>query len=206
MMISGFNKSGYGCHKRGTLYPLKENGVYIMYASEFERIGKRLFAEHLVGGNFGNMSVRDGNGFYIKRTGVYLDISNEPVFVTFDGPAPPEASSEYRVHREIYKKTSHNAVVHAHPPAAIAASLVMDEIIPEDSEGLMFCPKIPVVSGDPGTQEVADNVARALTSSKLTIARGHGTFTAGKNLDEAYIFTSLAEHSCRVLALKKGFL
>lgn len=180
--------------------------MYTMYASEFERIGKRLFAEHLVGGNFGNMSVRKGDeGFFIKRTGSYLDVAGEPVFVPLDGPAPPEASSEYRVHSAVYKKSPHNAIVHAHPPAAIAASLVMDEILPEDSEGLMFCPKIPVVGGAPGTQEVADNVARALVSSKLVIARGHGTFSAGKTLDEAYIFTSLAEHSCRVLGLKKRF-
>ena len=41
-----------------------------MYSGEFERIGKRLFAEHLVGGNFGNISVRALNeGFFIKRTG-----------------------------------------------------------------------------------------------------------------------------------------
>jgi L-fuculose-phosphate aldolase len=173
---------------------------------EFERIGKRLFTEHLVGGNFGNMSVRDGDaGFYIKRTGTYLDVAGEPVFVPLEGPAPPEASSEYRVHREVYKYTPHLAIVHAHPPAAIAASLVLDEIIPEDSEGLMFCPKIPVVGGAPGTQEVADNVAQALGRTKLAIARGHGTFSAGKTLDEAYQFTSLAEHSCRVLSLKKGF-
>jgi L-fuculose-phosphate aldolase len=178
-----------------------------MFSDEFERIGKRLFAEHLVGGNFGNMSIRAGNdGFYIKRTGAYLDVASEPVFVPFDGPTPAEASSEYRVHREVYKNTPHLAIVHAHPPAAIAASLVVDEIIPEDSEGQMFCPTIPVVSGAPGTQEVADNVAKALSRSKLAIARGHGTFSAGKNLDEAYIFTSLAEHSCRVLSLKREFL
>ena len=177
-----------------------------MYSAEFERIGKRLFAEHLVGGNFGNISVRDGDeGFFIKPTGAYLDVAIEPVFVPFDGDAPANASSEYRVHREVYKRTPHQAIVHAHPPAAIAASLVMDEVIPEDSEGLMFCPKIMVVTGAPGSQEVADNVAGALVDSKLVIARGHGTFSAGKTLDEAYLFTSLAEHSCRVLALKKGF-
>jgi L-fuculose-phosphate aldolase len=176
-----------------------------MYSGEFERIGKRLFAEHLVGGNFGNISVRDETGFFIKRTGAYLDVAGEPVFVPLEGPAPPEASSEFRVHREVYKITPHKAIVHAHPPAAIAASLVMDEIIPEDSEGLMFCPKIPVVGGAPGSQEVADNVAEALVGSPLVIARGHGTFSAGKNLDAAYLFTSLAEHSCRVLSLKKGF-
>jgi L-fuculose-phosphate aldolase len=178
-----------------------------MYTREFERIGKRLFTEHLVGGNFGNMSVRKGDeGFFIKRTGDYLDDVHELVFVPFDGPVPPNASSEYRVHVAVYRKTPHLAIVHAHPQAAIAASLVMDRIIPEDSEGVMFCPEIPVVAGAPGSQEVADNVAAALAKGKLVIARGHGTFAAGKNLDEAYQLTSLAEHSCRVIALKRDFL
>ncbi len=177
-----------------------------MYSGEFERIGKRLFAEHLVGGNFGNMSMRSGNGFFIKRTGTCLDIATEPVFVPMTGDAPKEASSEYRVHRAVYTLTNHTAIVHAHPPYAIAASLVMHEIVPEDSEGEMFCPLIPVVTGAPGTQEVADNVARVLSASKMVIARGHGTFAAGATLDEAYIYTSLVEHSCRIIALKKHFL
>ncbi len=176
-----------------------------MYSVEFERIGKRLFAEHLVGGNFGNISIRRGKeGFFIKRSGAFLDVATEPVFVTLKGDAPPEASSEYRVHLEVYKQTSHEAVVHAHPPYTIAASLVMDEIVPEDSEGRMFCPKIPVVQGAPGSQEIAENVTRILASSKLVIVRGHGTFAAGKTLDEAYVYTSLAEHSCRVLSLKRS--
>jgi L-fuculose-phosphate aldolase len=178
-----------------------------MYSGEFGRIGKRLFAEHLVGGNFGNVSVRDGaNGFYIKRTGAYLDVAAEPVFVPLAGEVPDGASSEYRVHRQVYTKTGHLAIVHAHPPVAIALSLVRDEIKPEDSEGIMFCPVITVVSGEPGSQELADTVASALVSSKLVIARGHGTFAAGKTLDEAYLYTSLAEHACRVLSVKQAFL
>jgi len=174
-----------------------------MYSTEFERIGKRLFAEHLVGGNFGNISIRSGKeGFFIKRSGTFLDVAGELVFVPLKGDAPPEASSEYRVHREVYRKTNHEAIVHAHPPHTIAASFVMDEIVPEDSEGRMFCPKIPVVQGAPGSQEIAENVTNALSSSKLVIVRGHGTFAAGKTLDEAYVYTSLAEHSCRIISLK----
>lgn len=177
-----------------------------MQTREFERIGKRLFAEHLVGGNFGNISLRNGDeGFFIKRTGDYLDDVKELVFVPFSGPVPPSASSEYRVHVAVYKRSSHQAIVHAHPQAAVAASLVTDTIIPEDSEGTMFCPEIPVVGGAPGSEEIADNVASVLSTAKLVIVRGHGTFAAGKTLDEAYQFTSLAEHSCRVLALKRTF-
>jgi L-fuculose-phosphate aldolase len=178
-----------------------------MYSGEFERIGKRLFAEHLVGGNFGNISVREGeHGFYIKRTGTYLDVAGEPVFVPLVGEVPPDASSEYRVHREVYKKSRHMAIVHAHPPAAIALSLVQDTVVPEDSEGRMFCPVISVVSGEPGSQEIADAVSDALACSNLVVARGHGTFSAGKTIDEAYLYTSLAEHACRVLAIRRNFI
>jgi len=176
-----------------------------MYSGEFERIGKRLFNEHLAGGNSGNISMRKGNeGFFIKRTGSYLDVAGELVFVPLEGKVPDYASSEYRVHRDVYRKTGHEAIVHAHPPYAVAASLVMDVIEPEDSEGMMLCPKIPVVQGAPGSQEIADNVSNALMFSKLVIVRGHGTFAAGKNLDAAYVYTSLAEHSCRVLNLKRS--
>ncbi|MEN6396252.1 MAG: aldolase [Methanoregula sp.] len=173
----------------------------------FERIGKRLFAEHLVGGNFGNMSVRDGDaGFFIKKTGAYLDTPGEPVFVPFSGDVPRDASSEYRVHLAVYRQTPYRAIVHAHPPYAVAASLVTGEIRPLDSEGEMFCPVIPVTSGAPGTQGLADAIAEKMRHNKLVIARGHGTFAAGATLDEAFLLTSLAEHACRVIALKKMFI
>lgn len=164
-----------------------------------EWVGRRLFVERLVGGNFGNMSVRTENGFLITRSGSYLDEPGELVAVITGEEIPAVASSEYRVHQMIYRETDHAAVVHAHPPCAIAASLVMDSIIPIDSEGLLLCPEIQVVSGQPGTAALAENVASALQQSHLVISRGHGTFAAGKTLREAYLYTSLAEHAARIL-------
>jgi L-fuculose-phosphate aldolase len=176
---------------------------------DFERIGKRLFAENLVGANFGNMSVRkDADGFFITRTGEYLDTPGEIIFVPMEGDAPNDASSEYQVHSAVYQKSQHAAIVHAHPPYAVAVSLLLDEVIPKDLEGGMFSPIIRVVKGRPGTDELAEHVARCLAVAQVVIARGHGTFAAGKTLDDAYVLTSLAEHSCQVLALteylKKG--
>jgi L-fuculose-phosphate aldolase len=168
---------------------------------EFSRIGRRLFTAGLLSANFGNMSVRSGDGFYSTRTGSFLDVPEEPVYVPLAGPVPEHASSEYRVHREIYKITAHQAVVHAHPPHAIALSFSTATITPMDSEGVMFCPSMPVIEGKPGSEELAENVARGLLSSCVAVARGHGTFAGGKNLDEAYIRTSLIEHSCRILIL-----
>ena len=92
----------------------------------------------------------------------------------------PQASN--RVHLAVYRTTPYRAIVHAHPPYAVAASLVADEIRPLDSEGEMFCPTIPVTTRAPGTQGLADAVAEEMRHNKLVIAHGHGTFAAGAML------------------------
>jgi L-fuculose-phosphate aldolase len=177
-----------------------------MFTREFKQIGKRLFDEHLVGGNFGNISMRESDkGFFIKRNGTFLYAPGEPVFVPMEGDAPEDASSEYRVHRAVYRSSSHLAIIHAHPPYAVAASLIFNEVVPKDCEGEMFCPVIPVVQGRPGTNSLAKSVAEGLTRAPVVIARGHGTFAAGKTLDEAYLYTSIAEHACKVLAILGHF-
>lgn len=175
-----------------------------MNISDFSRIGRRLFSEGLVGGNFGNMSMRTEGGYYITKTGSYLDADPEQVvLMPLNGRVTPRASSEWRVHTSVYNLTEHCAVVHAHPPYSAAMSLMYDEIITKDSEGQMFAPVIKVVEGKGGTQELADAVADALRQSHVVIAKGHGTFAAGRDLDEAYLYTSLAEHCCKVLHLMR---
>jgi len=93
------------------------------YALEFESVGKRLYQEKLVSANFGNMSVRDGEGFLITRSGAFLDDPGELVYVPLEGDVPGNASSEFRLHREVYLQTAHDAVVHAHPVHAVRSRL-----------------------------------------------------------------------------------
>ena len=170
-------------------------------SEELARIGRRALAEGLVSGNFGNASVRSGAGFLVKRSGAYLDDPGPLIPVPLEGAVPPEASRESLVHRTIYRLTLHRAVLHTHPPHVVALSFGLDEIIPADPKGMLLCPGIPVVTGDPGTQILGDRIAHALLHGKIAIARGHGTFAAGKDLEEAYLVTSAAEHACRILYL-----
>ncbi|MCX6693751.1 MAG: aldolase [Methanomicrobiales archaeon] len=166
---------------------------------EFSRVGQRLIREGLVTGNFGNMSVRMGEeSFAITRTGRFLDEPGDPVIIPIRGTVPPDASTEYRVHHAVYAATKVDAIVHAHPPHAVALSLGRDEIIPVDSEGEMFAPRIPVVGGDPGTEELARHVVGGFTAGRVIIVQGHGTFAGGSTLEEAYLLTAVAEHSCHV--------
>jgi len=176
-----------------------------MQDPEFERIGKRLIQEGLLSGNFGNMSVRSEGGFYITASGAFLDSPGELAYVSWTEGAGPRASSEYRVHQKIYEATDSTAIVHAHPPFAVAASFGGDAIIPIDSEGKMFLPSIPVADGEPGTDALAENVGEKSGLSPVVIARGHGTFAYAHSLEKAYLLTAIAEHAARVLYYRRSF-
>ena len=169
--------------------------------SIFTSVGQRLVNEHLIGGNFGNMSVRTKEGFYITSTGSFLDDPSHIIHVPLFGDVPKKASSEYRVHRDIYTKTGAQAIVHAHPPYAVSASFIASSgpLTPIDSEGKMFAPIIPIVTGEPGTQDLATNVSNALMDMPACIVVGHGTFSIGETLEKAYLISSLIEHSCKIL-------
>jgi len=172
-------------------------------SEELARIGRRALAEGLVSGNFGNASVREGAaGFLITRTGTYLDEPGDLVAVPLAGDIPAGASRESLVHRTVYRITPHLAILHAHSPYAITLSFSMEKVIPVDAEGLVLCPGIPVVEGEPGSQALGDRVSHALLHGKIAIARGHGAFAAGKNLEEAYLVTAAAEHACRILVYR----
>jgi L-fuculose-phosphate aldolase len=170
---------------------------------ELARVGRRVLAEGLVSGNFGNASVRAGDVFLVKRSGAFLDEPGPLVPVPLEGDIPPGASRESPAHRAIYNLTPHEAILHTHPPYAVALSFDRERITPIDPEGMLLCPRIPIVTGDPGTQILADRIAHALLHGKIVIARGHGTFAAGKDLREAYLVTSAAEYACRVLYLRE---
>jgi len=174
---------------------------------DFSRIGKRLFSEHLVGGNFGNMSVKTDDGYLITKTGSYLDADPEQiVLMPLNGRVTPGASSEWRVHTAVYNASEHKAIVHAHPPYAVALSLLTEgEIVTIDSEGKLLAPTIQVVDGPCGSEQLADVVAEGLKTAHIVIAKGHGTFAAGRDMDQAYLYTSLAEHCCKVLYLTKTY-
>jgi len=110
------------------------------------------------------------------------------------------------VHRAIYQATSALAIVHTHPPYAIAQSLVKDEIVPVDSEGSYLLHKVPVVAAQltAGSTEVAGLLPAWLKEYDIVMLRGHGPFAIGHLLEEAYQLTSVLEMACRILTVAEG--
>jgi L-fuculose-phosphate aldolase len=177
---------------------------------QFQSIGRDLFVAGLVSSHGGNMSVRMGDRIQITRRGSMLGRLTERDIIDIgldDNDANVTlASTEIVVHRAIYQSTAALAIVHTHPPYAIAQSLVKDEIVPIDSEGSYLLHKVPVVSAEltAGSDEVAELAPHWLKEYDLVMLRGHGPFAIGHLLEEAYQLTSVFETTCRVLTIAEG--
>ena len=129
---------------------------------QFRQIGRDLFVAGVISSHGGNLSVRMGDRILITRRGSMLARLEERDIIETgleeNDANVMLASTEINVHRAIYQGTAAQAIVHAHPPYAIARSLMCDEIVPIDSEGSYLLHKVPVVHTEltAGSKEVAD--------------------------------------------------
>lgn len=173
---------------------------------QFQMFGSDLFIRGLTSSHGGNMSVRMGDRIFITRTGAMLGhLTQNDIIETGleeNDSGVMLASSELLVHRAIYQNTSALAVVHVHPPHAVALSLVEEEaIIPVCNEGSYCFKKIPIIQTEltTGSKEVAKLASQWLREYKLIMLRGHGCFSTGPMLEEAFQWCVSMEEACRVL-------
>lgn len=172
---------------------------------EMVEYGKRLVSAHLAHSHFGNISKRMGDKMLITATGSMLDrLEDEIIEVPLRGESTLDvlASTEVRLHRAVYEKTSALAIIHTHSPYAVAMSLIEKEaLIPADSESRLTLHRIPIVEGDVGGDELANATASLLKSHKAVIIRGHGPVCRGNTLDEAFVYACCVEHSAHIAYL-----
>jgi L-fuculose-phosphate aldolase len=179
-----------------------------MILSQFQTVGRDLFTRGLVSSHSGNLSIRLAERIVITRRGSMLGSLGEldliETGVIKNDRATPLASIELPVHRAIYHETPALAVVHAHPPHAIALSMAEKEIVP-GAEGLAQVGRVPVLTGEKGSLELAQAIARALKQHRIVMVQGHGSFAIGQLLEEAYSLTTAFEESCQIACLLKSF-
>jgi len=181
-----------------------------MILSQFQSVGRDLFTSGLVSSTSGNLSIRLGERIIITRRNSGLGSLEEHDLVETglnkNDRNTPLASIELAVHRAIYRETPALAIVHAHPPHAVALSLTEKEIVPIDTEGLSTVARVPVLGWNmevkPGG--LADIIARALKQHRIVMVHGHGSFAIGQLLEEAHNYTATLEESCQVICLLKS--
>ena len=98
--------------------------------------------------------------------------------------------------------------IDADPDANLAQALGVqgaEEIVPIDNEGSYLLHKVPVVAAEfaSGSAEMVEKLPAALQEYKIVMLRGHGCFSVGQTLDEAFQWVSCLEESCEIILAAK---
>lgn len=174
-------------------------------------ICKTLNLKNMLAAADGNISVRlSDNEILITPSGKNkARITPEDIAViTLDNRVlSGNPSSERLMHLEVYRRCEKaKAVVHAHPPTAIALSVARPEWkeLPSDalSEVILAVGTVPIANyARPGTQDMGDVLAPHLPKCRVMILARHGALSWGEDLEEAYNGMERLEHSCVILKM-----
>lgn len=152
---------------------------------------RHLAEQGLVIGTAGNISARSGDLVAVTPTGsdlatvtaemvTVIDLDGEVV----DGDLAP--TSEVPLHTGIYAATNAKAITHAHAMASTALSCTHDELPPLHYSclGLGGAPRTAAYATF-GSQELADNVVKALEGRNAAMMQNHGSIAYGNKMTEA---------------------
>jgi L-fuculose-phosphate aldolase len=150
-------------------------------------VGRRLYARALINGGEGNLSCRLGpRRLLCTPAGVNKGFLSEDQLVVTDleGDALHELrrpSSELLLHLACYEEREECvAVVHAHPPHAVALTLAGDELLPCMPEAITALGDVPTVRyATPGTALVAEAVRPFLKAADCVLMERHGALAMG---------------------------
>lgn len=180
---------------------------------EIVQVGKLLYERGLIVATDGNISARlpDGN-ILITPSGLCkgLMTPDELIIIDLDGrkvgPGSPttqhlKPSSETAMHLEAFKKRPDvMAVVHAHPPHAIALSIagitLADCMLPEAIVFLGLTPTTPYAT--PSSEENARAIREVITGHDALMLQRHGSLTVGSGPLNAYYRTETLEQIARI--------
>ncbi len=174
------------------------------------RVGALCYEKGFIVGADGNLSVRLSDdtvlitpagamkGFLEPHHIAHIDLDGHPVD---DGP---RASSETGIHLVAYRERADmRAVVHAHPPHAVALSIAEIDmqmpVIPEIVVTIGGTPTTPYAT--PGTDELPESIRAVVRCSDTLIMKNHGAVCLGSNLMDAFKKLDMIEHTAKILWL-----
>jgi L-fuculose-phosphate aldolase len=169
----------------------------------------RLHGRNLLAAADGNVSVLLADGrIAITPSGVAKArmAPGDLAFLDRDGTIlAGRPSTERLMHLAVYRACPEaRAVVHAHPPTAIAFSLAFPAMthLPADAlpELILAAGSIPVAPyARPGTAAMGEQLLPFLPEHRLLILARHGALAWGETLEEAYNGMERVEHACQIL-------
>ena len=170
------------------------------------KASRNLFRDGLTYGTAGNISARipGTNTCLIKPSMSSFDELKPEHFIIVDITSRNVLSGEYKpsietpFHTAIYRvRDDVNSVIHVHPHYATLFAIAEVELVPM---GLLVFENPMLVKGIgiakyalPGTQELADNLAKAMADKDVVLMPHHGITTVGKTIESAAALAKAVE-------------
>ncbi len=178
------------------------------------RVGQHMYRQGYVDGAGGNISARLADdrilmspsglatGFLEAEQLIIVNLAGDRVDQPNEANAHLRATSESAMHLECYRQRDDvYAVVHAHPPTAIALTLVGFDfqqcIIPEMVVLLGMVPTAPYST--PSSQENSDAITNLIREHDAIMLSNHGSLTVANSLWNAYLMLESLEHNATIL-------
>jgi len=180
---------------------------YLHPSDQIVMMMERIYGYGMTTTSGGNLSVVDENGdMWITPASIDKGelTRQDIVCVKADGTivGKHRPSSEYPFHKLIYtKRPDLKAVVHAHPPALIAFSIVRQipnvELLPHDYR---VCGTVGMAEyGLPGSMDLGNKIADVFASGINTVMlENHGVVVAGNDLFQAFQRFETLEYCARL--------
>ena len=154
----------------------------------------------------GNASIRIEDIIWVTPSGACADtlIADDLIECDITGTIGQNASYDARLHIEVYKRNPKaQAVLHSHGPHTIALTINGNDFTPEDFEGKLYFPIVPVhsIDFDKYADDSPEIVANCLSKYCITVVRGHGVYACAESLNLAYKWTCSLEHSANIAYL-----
>ena len=171
---------------------------------ELVATARRTVADGLVVGTSGNVSARVGDTVLVTPSGVPYDrlAPDDITGVDLDGRqvlGTLVPTSELPMHLAVYRSTGARAVVHTHAVHATAVSTLVPELPTIHYMAAALGGPVRIAPyATYGTDELAENMLRALAGRSGCQLQNHGTITYGATLDQAYDRTAQLEWMCRL--------
>ncbi|WP_020140760.1 class II aldolase/adducin family protein [Streptomyces sp. 351MFTsu5.1] len=167
--------------------------------AELVDTARRTVSDGLVVGTSGNVSVRVGNTVLVTPSGVPYDRLTPADLTGVDlqghqvlGTLVP--TSELPMHLAVYRSTDARAIVHTHAVHATAVSTLVPELPAiHYMTGALGGPVRVAPYATYGTDELAENMLRALSGRTACLLQNHGTIAYGASLSQAYDRTAQLE-------------
>lgn len=180
---------------------------------EIVRVCRRLWDRNMLASADGNISFRiSEEEILITPSGVskaFMQAADMARIHINGDIIDGNPSSERLMHLEVYRNCPNaKAVVHAHPPHAIAWTVAEPDLseLPSEclSEVILACGSIPFVPyATPSTREMGDHLKPFLPQHRLMILSRHGGLSWGESLEEAACGMERLEHSAEILWLAR---